>query len=188
MRSKTDSCNDTTTKCFGPVMGPQLSASRVTLPLHFFFVRCARGPHGNRHVVTCALRTGRTSYCMRAACGLGRGLHCRRSFFSLTLKTTCTCPFTCPIALIEQPAGWRRHMYMSCDMYVLQMCTARLCGSHKNHSPSRPVVNWRALNLYIALLRSRPRGAAIADRRHEVGGVRQRQCGSSVTGSHILRV
>ena len=87
MRSKTDSCNDTTTKCFGPVTGPQLSASRVTLPLQFFFARCAR-THGNRHVVTsCALRTGRTSYCMRAACGLGRGLYCRRSFFSLTLKT-----------------------------------------------------------------------------------------------------
>ena len=90
VRGKTDSCNDTTTKCFGPVTEPQLSASRVTLPLHFFFARCAR-THGNRHVVTCALRTGRTSYCMRAACGLGRGLHCRRSFLSLTLKTTCTC-------------------------------------------------------------------------------------------------
>ena len=51
-RCKTDSCNDTTTKCFGPVTEPQLSASRVTLPLHFFFARCAR-THGNRHVVTC---------------------------------------------------------------------------------------------------------------------------------------
>ena len=77
----------------------------------------------------------------------------------------------------HRTAGWvaAAHvvMYMSCDMYVLQMCTARLCGSHKNHSPSRPVVNWRSLNLYIALLRSRLRGAAIADRRHEVlvGGV-----------------
>jgi hypothetical protein len=80
-------------------------------------------------------------------------------------------------------------------MYVLQMCTARLCGSHKNHSPSRPVVNWRSLNLYIALLRSRLRGAAIADRRHEVGGVLSASAVSvtgspilSVTGSHILRV
>ena len=43
VRSKTDSCNDTTTKCFGPVTGPQLSASRVTLPLQFFFARCALG-------------------------------------------------------------------------------------------------------------------------------------------------
>ena len=59
VRSKTDSCNDTTTKCFGPVTGPQLSASRVTLPLQFFFARCAR-THGNRHVVTCALPTHRS--------------------------------------------------------------------------------------------------------------------------------
>ena len=52
VRGKTDSCNDTATKCFGLVTEPQLSASRVTLPLHFFFARCAR-THGNRHVVTC---------------------------------------------------------------------------------------------------------------------------------------
>ena len=49
--SKTDSCNDTTTNCFGPVTGPQLSASRVTLPLQKKIARCAR-THGNRHVFT----------------------------------------------------------------------------------------------------------------------------------------
>ena len=64
----------------------------------------------------------------------------------------------------HRTAGW------VAAAHVHQMCTARLCGSHKNLSPSRPVVNWRSLNLYITLLRSQPRGAAIADRRHELGG------------------
>jgi hypothetical protein len=54
-----------------------------------------------------------------------------------------------PVALIDQ-----RHMYGPRHTYVHQMCTARLpaasvCGSHTNHSPSRPVVNRRSLNLYI---------------------------------------
>ena len=72
-------------------------------------------------------------------------------------------------------------MYGPRHTYVHQMCTARLpaasvCGSHKNHSPSRPVVNRRSLNLYITLLRSRPRGAAIGDRRHEVDLRQLRLC------------
>ena len=104
--------------------------------------------------------TGRTSYCMRAACGLGPAGH---SFFS---HQNYMYMYMC-MRLSDRShrtAGW------VAAAHVHQMCTARLCGSHKNLSPSRPVVNWRSLNLYITLLRSQPRGAAIADRRHELGG------------------
>ena len=122
--------NGASTKC---------KQSNAPAPI-FRFARCARTharTHGNRHVVRYLRPTHRSHILLYA----GRMWAGARS--------------TLPPVILFTHTQNNMHMSMSMYltrialiMYVLQMCTARLCGSHKNHSPSRPVVNWRSLNLY----------------------------------------